>query len=112
MDNMFGICPYVTAQKLIAGKWSVLILYYLSCRGPVRFGELLRSLPELTQATLTKQLRTLEQNNLIVRKVFAEVPPRVEYSLSDMGREFEPVLQAYEMFGRKYIQSVCKEKSI
>ena len=110
MKDLFGICPYVTSQKLLAGKWSVLILYYLSCKGPVRFGELLRSLPDLTQATLTKQLRTLEESRLIIRKVYAEVPPRVEYSLSDMGQEFEPVLQAYEAFGKKYIQAVCKEQ--
>ncbi len=100
---LFGICPYVTSQKLIAGKWSMLILHYLSDGSPLRFGELLRMLPDLTQATLTKQLRTLEESGLVKRQVFPEVPPRVEYSLTQIGREFRLVLEAYSDFGMKYI---------
>lgn len=101
-QNLYGICPYVTSQKLIAGKWAILVLYNLT-GGALRFGELHRRMPELTQATLTKQLRALEEGGLIHRTVYAEVPPRVEYALSPIGKEFLPVLTAYEAFGTKYI---------
>ncbi|MGE4549478.1 MAG: winged helix-turn-helix transcriptional regulator [Intestinibacillus sp.] len=103
MENLFGKCPYVTSQKLLAGKWSMLILYYLSDKKPLRFGELLRSLPDLTQSTLTKQLRALESSGLIHREVYPEVPPRVEYSLTEIGKAFRPVLDAYAAFGERYI---------
>ncbi|MDL2218661.1 helix-turn-helix transcriptional regulator [Christensenellaceae bacterium OttesenSCG-928-M15] len=103
MEDLFGKCPYVTSQKLLAGKWSMLILHYLSESGSLRFGELLRMLPDLTQATLTKHLRCLEKDGLVNRKVYPEVPPRVVYSLTEMGKGFEPVLDAYEAFGEQYI---------
>lgn len=111
MEDLFAKCPYVTSQRLISGKWSVLILYYLDSNGTLRFGELQRMLPDLTQATLTKQLRVLEANKLVNRKVYAEVPPRVEYSLTETGKEFRPVLAAYEAFGKKYIEFLSKENS-
>ena len=102
-SDLYGKCPYVTSQKVISGKWNMLILHYIHISGPIRFGELLRMLPDLSQATLTKQLRWLENKMLISREVFAEVPPRVEYSLTNLGMEFLPVLEAYEEFGLKYI---------
>lgn len=109
MDNtdLFGICPYVTAQKLISGKWAVLVLHYLE-EGTHRFGALQKKIPNLTQATLTKQLRLLEGYGLIERRVYPEVPPKVEYSLTSMGRKFKPVLDAVEQFGQEYIQSMVK----
>lgn len=102
MKDLYGICPYVTAQKIFSGKWSILIIFYLS-EGTLRFNELQRRLPEITQATLTKQLRTLEEQGMIIRKVYPEVPPKVEYSLSEIGREFLPVLEGFQSFGNKYI---------
>lgn len=110
MDNtdLFGKCPYVTAQKLIAGKWAVLVLHYLE-EGTYRFGELQRKIPNLTQATLTKQLRLLEGFGLVERKVYPEVPPKVEYSLTDIGRKFKPVLDAVEQFGQEYIHNVVNQ---
>lgn len=102
MQNLFGICPYVTAQKVFSGKWSILIIFYLS-EGTLRFGELQRKLPEITQATLTKQLRSLEEQGMIIRHVYPEVPPKVEYYLSDIGKEFLPVLYQFQTFGSKYI---------
>ena len=79
--------------KLIGGKWKIAILHALSM-GPIRFGELKRNLSPITQQMLTKQLRELEKDNLISRKVFDVVPPKVEYSLTEFGWSFEPVLVA------------------
>jgi DNA-binding HxlR family transcriptional regulator len=79
--------------KLIGGKWKIAILHALSM-GPIRFGELKRNLSPITQQMLTKQLRELEKDNLINRKVFDVVPPKVEYSLAEFGWTFEPVLVA------------------
>jgi DNA-binding HxlR family transcriptional regulator len=101
--NLFGKCPYVTVQKIFSGKWSILIIYYLMER-TFRFGELQRRLPGITQATLTKQLRFLEEFGMIERYVYPEVPPKVEYSLSKTGKEFIPVLEQFEIFGNKFIQ--------
>lgn len=103
MEDLFGTCPYTTAQKIFSGKWSIMIIFYLS-EGTHRFGELQRKLPEITQATLTKQLRTLEKHGMIIRHVYPEVPPKVEYSLSEIGKEFLPVLNQFQSFGDKYIE--------
>jgi len=101
--DLFGKCPFVTAQKIIAGKWAVVILHNLSSK-TLRFGELQRLLPDLTQSTLTKQLRSLEEYGLVNRYVFPQVPPKVEYSLTDIGKEFEPVLDSISVWGEKYIE--------
>ena len=77
--------------KLIGGKWKIAILHALSM-GPIRFGELKRNLSPITQQMLTKQLRELEKDNLINRKVFDVVPPKVEYSLTEFGWSFEPAV--------------------
>ena len=74
--------------------------------GPVRFNELHRRLKGISQATLTKQLRQLEEDGLIRRKVYAQVPPKVEYELSEIGQEFKLVLQQIETFGDKYIDFI------
>ncbi|MFB5677665.1 winged helix-turn-helix transcriptional regulator [Paenibacillus terreus] len=94
-------CPIALAQKILGGKWALRILYNLST-GILRFGELNRQMPELTQATLTKELRRLESFQLINRKVYPEVPPRVEYSLAEMGLKLLPVLRELEIWGDEY----------
>jgi DNA-binding HxlR family transcriptional regulator len=101
--DLFGKCPFVTAQKIIAGKWAVVILHNLSSK-TLRFGELQRLLPDLTQSTLTKQLRSLEEYGLVSRYVFPQVPPKVEYSLTDIGKEFKIVLDSVSVWGEKYIE--------
>jgi DNA-binding HxlR family transcriptional regulator len=101
--DLFGKCPFVTAQKIIAGKWAVVILHNLS-NGTLRFGELQKLLPELTQATLTKQLRSLEDNGMVRRHVYPQVPPKVEYSLTDIGEDFKSVLDSISVWGEKYIE--------
>lgn len=106
--DLFGICPYVTVQKLLTGKWTILILYQLSMK-TMRFNELQRALPRLTQATLTKQLHMMQENGLIERTVYNQIPPKVEYSLSQLGRNFQPVLDAAGVWGEEYI-ACLKEK--
>jgi DNA-binding HxlR family transcriptional regulator len=100
--NRFGSCPYVTMQKIFSGKWSLLIIHLLRTK-KLRFGELQRGLGDLTQATLTKQLRYLEKYGLIHREVYSTIPPKVEYSLTDIGKEFLPVIEALGEFGKSYI---------
>lgn len=104
-NNLFGKCPYFTAQKIFAGKWSILILYHLS-DGALRYGELQRGIGDITQSTLTKQLRLLESYGLINRYVYSEIPPKVEYSLTDLGKAFNPVLEQFGIWGDKYIESL------
>ena len=106
--DLFGICPYTTAQKILSGKWTLYVLYLLSVK-TMRFNELQRELGSLTQATLTKQLRTMEENGLVVRKAYNQIPPKVEYSLSEQGKKFLPVLRELEVWGKGYI-GYMKEK--
>ncbi|MFT3950855.1 MAG: helix-turn-helix domain-containing protein [Oscillospiraceae bacterium] len=107
--DLFGLCPYTTAQYILSGKWTMLILHHLSAK-TMRFNELQRILGNITQATLTKQLRTMEENGLILRKMYNQIPPKVEYSLSGLGRKFIPVLDALGKWGCEYI-AYLKEKS-
>lgn len=102
--DLFGVCPYVTSQMLLAGKWPIYIIYELM-DGPVRFNELLRRMPsEMTHATLSRQLKEMEAKGLIVRTEYQQVPPKVEYSVSEIGRKFEPVLSALKTWGTEYIE--------
>lgn len=101
-EELFGKCPYATAQKILSGKWALIILHHLS-ENKLRFNELQRLLPDITQATLTKQLRTLEEYGMITRTVYAQIPPKVEYELSDMGKEFTGVLNSLKIWSDKYI---------
>ena len=103
MDNeRFGKCPFYTTQRLIQGKWAILILHYLS-EGPLRFNTLQRKMPKMTHATLSNQLKQLEAEGLIARTVYGDIPPRVEYSLTELGRAFGPVLDSIRAFGQVYI---------
>ena len=104
-------CPFLTAQKILSGKWSLLILCYLR-NGPLRFGELQKYIPEITQATLTKTLRKLESDMLITRKIFPVIPPHVEYELSEIGRDIIPVLDTLGEFSIKYLSHLNLGKSI
>ena len=104
-DSLFGKCPYFTAQKVFSGKWSILIMYCLN-DGALRYGELQRRMGDITQATLTKQLRMLEDFGLVSRYVYSEIPPKVEYSLTDLGKAFNPVLEQFRIWGDKYIESL------
>lgn len=107
-QDLFGKCPFATTQRILQGKWSILIMYYLS-EGPVRFNELQRRLPKMTHATLSRQLKQLEADGLIVREEYSQVPPKVEYSLSAIGEDFRPILESIRDWGVNYIAYV-KEK--
>ena len=94
-------CPVETTLTLISDKWKVLILRDL-LSGTKRFGELKKSIGHVTQKVLTAQLRDMEENGLLHRRTYAEVPPRVEYSLTDLGRSLKPVLDALQEWGARY----------
>ena len=94
-------CPVETTLTLISDKWKVLILRDLM-PGTKRFGELKKSIGTVTQKVLTAQLRQMEASGLLTRPVYAEVPPRVEYTLTDLGRSLRPVLDAMEAWGKAY----------
>ena len=92
-------CPVATAVQLIGNKWKLLILRNLLVR-PWRFNEMLRSIPGISQKVLTDNLRALERDDLITRTVYPEVPPRVDYALSELGETMRPIISALETWGR------------
>lgn len=94
-------CPVETTLILIGDKWKVLILRDLM-PGTKRFGELRKSIGTVSQKVLTSQLRDMEAKGLVNRHVYAEVPPRVEYSLTELGRSLKPVLDAMQSWGQEY----------
>lgn len=95
------VCGVAVTLELIGGKWKGVILWHL-CQKVLRFSQLKRRITGITQKMLTQQLRELERDGLVHRKVFAEVPPRVEYSLTDLGRSLQPVLQLMCDWGRDF----------
>ena len=95
-------CSVEATISLIDGKWKCVILFHL-LGGTLRFNELRRHVPEVTQRMLTNQLRELEADGLIVRKVYPQVPPKVEYSISPLGRSLEPVLLGLKDWGDEHI---------
>ena len=99
-DNILD-CPMADVQMIIQGKWTMLVMYYVSF-GTIRFGELSRKMPMVSQANLTKTLRLLENHGLVHREVYKEVPPKVEYSLTALGEKFLPVLKAMGEFATEY----------
>ncbi len=97
-------CPVEATLEKIGGKWKGIVLYHL-LDGPKRYNELMRNVGGVTQRMLTKQLRELEDDGLILRKVFPVVPPHVEYSLTDSGMTLEPILLALRDWGENYLAS-------
>jgi DNA-binding HxlR family transcriptional regulator len=94
-------CPMTLALDVIGGKWKGIILYHLRDETK-RFNELLRLMPQITQRMLTRQLRELEQDGIVHRQVYAQVPPKVEYSLTAVGQTLMPVVKALTDWGRMY----------
>ena len=110
IEERFGKCPFATVQSLISGKWAILILHYLE-DGPVRFNELQRLMPKMTHATLSVQLKNLVENGLVERKQYESVPVKVEYSLTEIGKEFRPVMDALQEWGEKYIDCMSDKSN-
>lgn len=96
-------CPVELGLNILSGKWKLKILWYLS-KSTIRFNELQRLLGNITTKTLTEQLRELEEQGIILRTVFPEVPPRVEYSLSEIGITLKPILKGLCEWGKTYRQ--------
>lgn len=96
-------CPVEASLEVIGGKWKGIILYHLLTE-TIRFNELRRMMPEITQRMLTKQLRELEADNLVSRKVYAEVPPKVEYSMTKYGKTLAPVIHSLQAWGSKHLK--------
>ena len=94
-------CPVATTVGLIGNKWKLLILRNLLA-GTQRFGELRKTLPGISQKVLTDNLRSMEDDGLLIRKVYPEVPPRVEYSLSELGNTMRPIIKEMETWGLGY----------
>ena len=101
-------CPVATTVALIGSKWKLLIVRTLRAR-PWRFNELRRDLEGISQKVLTDSLRYLEEDGIVIRTVYPEVPPRVEYSLSALGETMGPILDAMADFGRNYQERVRQE---
>lgn len=104
LNHLFGKCPHITTQQIFNGKWALIIMHFLKEHQVLRFNELHRLLPGVTQASLTKQLRSLEEFGIVIRKIYPEIPPKVEYKLSLIGKDFEEVLTALEKWGNQYIK--------
>ena len=96
-------CPVEATLDVIGGKWKGVILYHLLER-PYRFGELKRTMPTITQHMLTKQLRELEADGIINRKVFPQVPPKVEYSLTEVGETLREIIMLLRNWGQENLQ--------
>ncbi len=105
-DCDFG-CPVEACLEVIGGKWKGVILFHL-LGGTKRFGQLSRLMPAVTQRMLTRQLRELEADGIVVRAAYPEVPPRVEYSLSPFGKTLAPVLQVLRGWGSEYLDEIVR----
>jgi len=102
MKKVAEYCRVEDALGILVGKWKPIILLKLLQEGTKRFNELKRSMPKITQKMLTKQLRELEKEDIIKRVVYPQVPPKVEYSMTEYGRSLEPILEAMHEWGVKH----------
>ena len=111
MSKELPACPVEITLQLISSKWTVLIIRELST-GTKRFGELKNSLENISQKVLTNNLKEMEQNGLLIRKVYPEVPPRVEYSLTQTGRSLQPILDSMFDWGNNYRENQIQIKKM
>ena len=105
-----GPCPIERVINVFGGKWKPAILYNLETHGTLRFGELRRFIPEVTQRMLTQQLRELERDGLVTRNQFPQIPPRVEYSPTPIAVSLAPVARAIEEWGQDNIDAIHKAR--
>jgi len=95
-------CPIAATMKVLGGKWKPILINAIYMTAPARFGELRRSVTGITQSMLTSQLRELEEDGIISRKIYAEIPPRVEYTLTEFGLTLSPIMLAMGKWGEEY----------
>jgi DNA-binding HxlR family transcriptional regulator len=95
-------CPVTATMQVLGGKWKAILINAIYHTSPARFGELRRSVVGITQSMLTQQLRELEDDGLISRKIYAEIPPRVEYTLTEFGLTLSPIMQSMAKWGEEY----------
>lgn len=107
LTKNFPGCPVESTLSFLDGKWKGVILYHLMMEGTLRFNELRRRLPSVTQRMLTKQLRELEDAGILSRTIFPVVPPRVDYALTPAGLSLEPIIRALAAWGAKNV--VCED---
>lgn len=103
------VCLEIYASNVIGGQWSLAICCYL-INGKLRFGELRKCLPNITERMLTLQLRKLEEDKILTRTVFAEVPPRVEYELTEIGYKLKPIIEELEKWGKEHKEILNAEE--
>ena len=110
-DALFIDCPIRNVLARVGDKWSLLVLYNLQHREPVRFKELQRQIPDISQKSLTQTLRTLEENGFVSREVFPEVPPRVEYSLTARAHSFLPLVENMINWAKENMDEIIKDRT-
>ena len=110
-DALFPDCPIRNVLARVGDKWSLLVLYNLQHREPVRFKELQRQIPDISQKSLTKTLRTLEEDGFVSREVFPEVPPRVEYSLTSRALSFLPLVENMINWAKENMDEIIKDRT-
>ncbi len=105
-ETLARCVPMGRLQSVLGGKWKIFILWYVAAYGVQRFGELLRRLEGVTHSTLTRQLRELEQDGFLRRKVYEQVPLRVEYTLTPLGESFAPLLHAMLQWSQEHLEEL------
>lgn len=109
-DALFPDCPIRNVLSRVGDKWSLLVLYSLQHREPVRFKELQRQIPDISQKSLTQTLRTLEVDGFVTREVFPEVPPRVVYSLTPRALSFLPLVENIIKWAMENMEEIIKDR--
>ncbi len=110
-DNFDPTCPVRNVLARIGDKWTILVLYTLQMGGTLRFNELQRSVPDISQKMLTVTLRTLEEDGFILRKVYAVVPPKVEYSLTSRAHSLLPHINALTIWAKENMEDIIRERT-
>lgn len=109
MKKEMPLCPVEATLNVIGDKWKILILRDL-IEGTKRFGELKKSIGSISQKVLTQQLRDMEEDGLVNRKAYAEIPPRVEYSLTEIGNSLKPILDSMFLWGQQYKEKIINNR--
>lgn len=110
-DTIFQDCPIRNVLAHICGKWSLLIIYVMRQNDSIRFNDLNRAIPDISQKVLTSTLRSLEMDGFVTRQIYAEVPPRVEYSLTDRARSFIPLVEDMIVWAQDNMTGILKGRN-